>query len=99
MVPKIIILGCKIICCEIFTFDVTLPTSKYILVKGTVYSPGGKPLPNAAVEVLQIDKTVYPPIEKCMGATFTVEDGSYGISLPRSNGNDYKLVAYSSICS
>ena len=96
MIPKVILSGCQMICCEIMTVNVTLPASKYILVKGVVYSPIGVPLPNAAIEVLQIDKKGYPPLEKSIGVTFTSYDGSYGISLPRSLRYDYKLIAYSS---
>jgi len=96
MFPKIILTGCQIICSKIVTTDVTLKTDFFILIKGVVYSPTGDPLPNAAVEIILVDNTYYPAIEKSLGVTFTMHDGSYGISLPRIIGKQYKLVAYSS---
>jgi hypothetical protein len=95
--PSVIISGCKVICCEILEIDMTLPANPYILLKGIVYSPKGEPLPHAAVEVLQIDKSVYPEEERSIGVTFTNEEGSYGITLPRCEPYDYKLVAYSAL--
>ncbi|WP_141722964.1 hypothetical protein [Cellulosilyticum sp. I15G10I2] len=98
MAPKIVISGSRIICCEIMTVDMVLPAKKYILLKGIVYSPNGEPLPDVAVEVLQINRTIHPPVEKRLGVTFTMQDGSYGISLPRAcSGYSYKLIAYSAI--
>lgn len=100
MKSKIVLSGCQIICCEVITVDMILPANSYILIKGIVYSPNGDPLPDAAVEVLKIDKTVEPPIETRIGVTFTMQDGSYGISLPRASSSyAYKLTAYSSIYS
>ncbi len=100
MLPKIILTGCQIICSKIVTADVTLPAAMFILVKGTVYSPMGEPLPNTAVEILLVDNAHSFAIEKTLGVTFTIEDGSYGISLPRlpnMSGKQYKLKAYSSV--
>lgn len=96
-IRKIVLTGCEIICCQILTCDITLRASNYILIKGIVYNTYGKPLSNAAIEIFQIDKAVYPPVEQSMGVTFTSEDGSYGVSLPRSVNKDYRLVAYASI--
>ena len=95
MLTKIILTGCQIICCKIVTADVTLSADAFFFVKGIVYSPKGEPLANAAVEVSLIDNSTIPPTEKILGVTFTVSDGSYGISLPRVTDKEYKLVAYS----
>ena len=94
---KIMLTGCQIICSEIVTADITLSNNTYILVTGTVYSPTGKPLPNAAVEIRFVDDSRIPPEEKSLGVTFTLHDGSYGISLPRIGGKQYKLIAYSPV--
>ncbi|MFA9376171.1 MAG: hypothetical protein ACERKZ_05380 [Lachnotalea sp.] len=96
MLPRIILTGCQIICSKIVTADITLSADVFIFIKGIVYSPKGEPLPNAAVEILVVDNCYVPAIEKSLGVTFTVADGSYGISLPRID-KEYKLVAYSSV--
>ena len=96
LLPKITLTGCQIICTGIVTADITLSNNSYILITGTVYSPTGKPLPNAAVEISFLDDSQIPPEEKILGVTFTLHDGSYGISLPRISGKQYKLIAYSS---
>jgi hypothetical protein len=97
MLPKIILTGCQIICSKIVTADITLPVNAFIFVKGKVYSPTGKPLPNAAVEIRLIDNSQIPSIEKSLGVTFTERDGSYGISLPRISEKQYKLIPYSPV--
>ena len=95
MSSKITFTGCQIICSGILTADVTLSNHSFILITGIVYSPTGKPLPNAAVEIRYVNDSHTPSIEKCLGVTFTLLDGSYGISMPRINGGQYKLIAYS----
>ncbi|ADL05443.1 carboxypeptidase-like regulatory domain-containing protein [Lacrimispora saccharolytica] len=95
--PKVILTGCQIICSGIVTADFNLSNHTYLLITGTVYSPTGKPLPNAAVEIRLVDDSLVPPDEKSLGVTFTLHDGSYGISLPRISGKQYKLIAYSPI--
>lgn len=96
MLPKIILTGCQIICSKIVTADVTLTPDVFVFINGIVYSPAGEPLPNAAVEIILVDNYHNPPTEKSLGVTFTINDGSYGISLPRISGKQYKLRAYSS---
>lgn len=95
MLPRIILTGCQIICSKIVTVDATLLPNKYIFVTGIVYSPIGQPLAGAGVVVYLVDNTMLPPMEKRLGVTFTMEDGSYGISLPSVKCKEYKLVAYS----
>lgn len=95
--PKITLTGCQIICSKIMTADITLFDNTYLLITGTVYSPAGKPLPNAAVEIRFVDDSQTPPKEKCLGVTFTLHDGSYGISLPGIGEKQYKLIAYSPV--
>lgn len=96
---QIVLTGCQIICSKIVTADVTLKPDAFIFVKGIVYSPNGNPLPNAAVEIRLIDLSYTPAIEITLGITFTIHDGSYGISLPRIKESDkyYKLIAYASV--
>lgn len=95
--PKVTFTGCQIICSRIVTADITLSNNSYLLITGTVYSPTGKPLPNAAVEIRFVDDSQIPAEEKCLGVTFTLHDGSYGISLPRIGEKKYKLIAYSPV--
>jgi len=95
MLPRIILTGGQIICSEIVTADVTLSENVFIFITGIVYNPTEKPLTDAAVVVYIVDNTTIPPMEKRLGVTFTVADGSYGISLPRVKHKEYKLVAYS----
>jgi len=94
---KITFTGCQIICSGIVTADITLSNNAFILITGTVYSPTGKPLPNAAVEILLVDDSHIPSEEKTLGVTFTLQDGTYGISLPRISEKQYKLIAYSPV--
>lgn len=89
--------GCQIIRSRIVTADVTLTDNRFILVKGIVYSPTGEPLPHAAIEIRLVDDSHIPSTEKSLGVTFTHQDGSYGISLPRILGKRYQLVAYSPV--
>ncbi len=97
MQQQIIFTGCQIICSGIVTADITLSNNAFILIMGTVYSPTGKPLPNAAVEILLLDDSHSPSEEKSLGVTFTLQDGTYGISLPRIGEKQYKLIAYSPV--
>ena len=94
MVKKIIS-GNELIKKNIITMDAFLPNDKYILLKGAVCNPFGKPLPGAAIEVIQINNNLNPAIEKNIGITFTLDDGSYGIPLLWKKGYAYKLTAYS----
>lgn len=95
MSSKITLTGCQIICSRIVTSDVTLSQNAFILITGIVYSPIGKPLPHAAIEIRYIDNSHIPSTEKRLGVTFSLPDGSYGISIPRISGRQYKLIAYS----
>ncbi|WP_271810094.1 hypothetical protein [Clostridium beijerinckii] len=94
MVKKIIS-GNELLKKRIITLNAFLPNDKYILLKGTVYNPHGKPLSGAAIEVIQINNTLNPSVEKNIGITFTLNDGSYGIPLLWEKGYAYKLTAYS----
>lgn len=80
---------------KVITKNAILPNDKYILLKGVVYSPQSKPLPNAAIDIVQINSKVIPPKIKDIGVTFTMEDGSYGVPLLWIKGYSYKLTAYS----
>jgi len=93
-VVKRIISGNKLIREKVITINTTLPNDKYILLKGIVYSPLGEPLSGAALDIFQINSNVKPPIEKNIGVTFTLEDGSYGVPLLWEKGYSYKITAY-----
>jgi len=95
MLPRIILTGCQIICADIVTADVTLSADAFIFITGIVYDPTEQPLADAAVVIYIIDNNMMPPMEKRLGVTFTVADGSYGMSLPRAKYKEYKLIAYS----
>ena len=95
MLPRILLTGCQIICSEIVIADVILSENAFIFITGIVYDPTEQPLADAAVVIYIIDNNMMPPMEKRLGVTFTVADGSYGISLPRVKYKEYKLVAYS----
>lgn len=88
--------GCQVICSGIITADVTLPCNSFLFLTGIVYSPKGEPLPNVAVEIRILD-TADPNKTIRLGITFTLLDGSYGISLPNIPGRQYKLLAFSAI--
>lgn len=82
---------------KITTINAILPEDKYKFLKGIVYSPDDKPLPNSAIEIVQINNNVKPAIIKKLGVIFTLEDGSYGVSLLWEKGYSYKLSAYSPV--
>lgn len=94
MPSKIIIKGCQIICRKIVTQNFILPDRKRFILMGTVYTPYGNPLPDAAVEVTQLNTSVNPPLIEVLGITFSEKDGSYAISLP-INDRGYIVKAYS----
>jgi hypothetical protein len=94
-VVRKIISGNELIKPQIVTINTILPNDKYILLKGIVYSPLGEPLSGAALDIVQINSNVKPPIEKNIGVTFTLEDGSYGVPLLWGKGYSYKITAYS----
>ena len=93
-VVKKIISGKKLIRKEVVTINTILPNDKYIFLKGVVYSPIREPLSGAAIDIVQINSNVNPPIEKNIGVTFTLEDGSYGVPLLWGKGYSYKITAY-----
>ncbi|RKD35218.1 carboxypeptidase regulatory-like domain-containing protein [Lacrimispora algidixylanolytica] len=88
--------GCQVICSGIITADVTLHCNSFLFLTGIVYSPKGEPLPNVAVEIRILD-TADPNKTIRLGITFTLLDGSYGITLPNIPGRQYKLLAFSAI--
>lgn len=96
-VVRKIISGKELIRKKVITINAILPNDRYIFLKGIVYSPDEKPLPNSAIEIIQINNTVKPAIVKKLGVIFTLEDGSYGVSLLWRKGYYYKLCAYSSV--
>jgi hypothetical protein len=80
---------------KVITKNAVLPNDKYTFLKGVVYTPQGRPLPNAAIDIVQINTNVTPPVIKTIGVTFTIEDGSYGVPLLWGKGYSYKITAYS----
>lgn len=97
MPSKVILKGRKIICSQIVTKDIELSVYPYFFVKGIVYSPKGEPLANAAVEIVLINNTIFPIEEKSLGVTFTIADGTYGVSIPYVANREYKLIAYAAL--
>lgn len=94
-VVRKIISGKELIREKIVTINTILLNDKYILLKGIVYSPLREPLSGAAIDIVQINSNVNPPIERYIGVTFTLEDGSYGVPLLWGKGYSYKITAYS----
>lgn len=83
--------GCCLARCKVVNMNVVLPSEVCVLIQGVVYTVEGKPLENAAIAVFQVSGTC-PSREVYIGMTFTLKDGSYGISVPR--GSEYRLVCY-----
>lgn len=96
MLSEICFTGCQLICSGVVTADVALPCDSFIFITGTVYSPSGTPLPNAAIEV-RIQDAADPALVIRIGVTFSLLDGSFGFSLPKIQGRQYQLLAYSSL--
>lgn len=94
MLSKLCFTGCQLICSGVVTADVNLTCDSYLFLTGTVYTPIGDPLPNAAVEVRILDDTDPSRVIR-IGVTFSLADGTYGISLPRIPGRQYQLLAFS----
>jgi len=94
-VVKKIMSGNELIREKIVTINTILPNDKYMFLKGIVYSPLREPLSGAAIDIFQINSNVNPPLEKNIGVTFTLENGSYGVPLLWGKGYSYKLTAYS----
>lgn len=94
MLSKLCFTGCQLICSGIVTADVTLSCDSSLFITGTVYSPSGIPLPYAAVEVRILDTSDPSQIIR-VGVTFSLSDGTYGVSLPKIQGRQYQLLAFS----
>lgn len=76
---KIVVSGEEIVNNLVLDISTTLNKSGYFLLTGTVYTPDKRPLPNAAILVYIVENK---SIKELSGVTFTLEDGTYGISLP-----------------
>ncbi|MDF2889561.1 MAG: hypothetical protein K0R23_3946 [Lacrimispora sp.] len=94
MLSKLCFTGCQLICSGIVTADVTLSCDSFLVITGTVYTPEGIPLPNAAVEVRILDASDPAQFIRA-GVTFSLSDGTYGFSLPKIKGRQYQLLAFS----
>lgn len=90
---RIVVSGEEIVNNPVLDISTTLSQSNYFLLTGTVYTPDGKPLPKAAVAVYIVMYSNNLNQKQLIGVTFTVEDGTYGISLPV--GYTYSLTIYS----
>ncbi len=90
---KIVVSGKKVVESETLDISTTLPSNTYFLLRGIIYSPTNEPIADAAIEVYKIDESVIPNEKILIGVTFSIEDGSYGISLEM--GLSYILVVYS----
>ncbi len=78
---KIIVSGKELYNKEILEMSTTLSNYKFILITGTVYTPSKEVIPNAAIQVFKVNKDT----KELVGTIFTVEDGSYGISVLARN--------------
>ncbi|WP_234122919.1 hypothetical protein [Clostridium hydrogenum] len=91
----------KIICREelikkkVITKNAILPNDKYVFLKGVVYTFHGTPLPDAAIDIVQINTNVNPIQIVEIGVTFAREDGSYGVPILWGKGYYYRITAYS----
>lgn len=94
MLPQIILNGCQIIRSKVVTKDIMMESTDYFFLTGVVYSPQGETIAGAAIMIYLIDHNTVPPVKKRLGITFTATDGSYGISIPRQSGQEYKVVVY-----
>lgn len=74
--------------------DLQCGESRYVFVTGKVLSPNGKPLPNSAVVIYRIDRKNNPEKNVYAGVVFCDEEGTYGVSLPRSRKYSYIFKAY-----
>lgn len=92
-IKTIVVLGETIVENKILDISTTLADSKYFLLQGTVYQSDMKPLPNAAIKIMKIDNTKTPQTYDLAGVTFSLEDGSYGISLLIEE--EYMIIVYS----
>lgn len=94
MLSKISFTGCQLICSGMVTADVTLACDSFLFITGTVYTPSGEPMPNAAVEIRILDSSDPSRVIR-VGVTFSLADGTFGISLPRIPCRQYQLLAFS----
>lgn len=96
MLSELSFTGCQLICEGIVTADITLSCDFFFFITGTVYSPSGEPLPYAAIEVRLLD--ISDPNQYIrVGTTFSLTDGTFGVSLPQIHGKQYQLLAYSAL--
>lgn len=94
MLSKLCFTGCQLICSGVVTADVNLTCDSYLFLTGTVYTPTGDPLSNAAIEVRILDDADPSQVIRS-GVTFSLADGTYGVSLPKIPGRQYQLLAFS----
>lgn len=95
MKNRIIIPGSEVFYDRVVYADFCVPSKRFFLLKGMVYTPDKIPLANAAIEIWQ--KYSGCKKEKRLGVTFSDEFGCYGVSLPADRNSEYILLVYSSI--
>lgn len=92
-----VISGCELYNLDIkelnFNFGLDLNEGRTLL-KGKVINVYGEPIPKAAVEITVVDEGSFPYRSVFTGVTFTLIDGSYGISLPYKKFYGYRITAY-----
>ncbi|MDK2967532.1 MULTISPECIES: carboxypeptidase regulatory-like domain-containing protein [Lacrimispora] len=93
MQSKLCFTGCQLICSGIVNANVNL-SCNFLFITGTVYTPQGSPMPNAAIEIRILDASDPSRVIR-VGVTFSLSDGTYGVTLPKIPGRQYELLAYS----
>lgn len=68
---------------------------KSSMINGLVKDPQGNPVPNAGIEIIEINKTTND--EKTIGCIFTNKNGRYAVSLKKSPDYLYKFKLYSKL--
>lgn len=92
---KKIITGSELASRECIVINCEFESSKYTLIKGYV-SYDNKPVKDAGVIVICVDKSIVPFVENIIGLVFTDENGIYGISIRINEKCEYRMEVYSS---
>ena len=76
-----------------YTVKVVIPQKQEFKIKGTVYDKDLHPIPNAAIEIIEINKISGD--SKVIGSIFSDENGEYSFAVEPKFELQYKITAYS----
>lgn len=76
-----------------YTVKVVIPQKQEFKIKGTVYDKDLRPIPNAAIEIIEINKISGD--SKVIGNIFSDESGEYSYTVEPKVELQYKITAYS----